>query len=547
MTKIGSLQFDTINPHSKMKTKIELFHNLYPMCQVIKTSDDEYVMYDAKANFAFAVDEKEADTILSILIDRVENKTDSDKLDDSPLSRQLKKLLEAGVFIPGEAESVSSEDREIVSKQIEYWDANVLPRKFVLEATEECNYRCKYCPNTIHEGTGLRSHTHRKMSFETAKRAIDYYFSKYTAFYVRLSEEKKKLLEETIPPTLAWYGGEPLMNFTLQKHAMEYFKSKPWDEFGIDKKYLSFSTNSNMSAMTDDMLHYLVDNNVQLFASLDGPKSENDKCRVFVNGQGTFDTIVKNLKKIKEYAPEYFKEKVVIYAVEATCYDHEKCIDYFENGDFAGDNILYQTQEPIGCIIEHPEEDYENLCANFDERLNFLKDMIDKADTDHFPEKLEEFINFVKIKNDNPKGSNNLGLTLSCPMGIDNNIVGVNGDIHICHKTDGSAPFGNIYSLPIDYSKLVDIYLDHNRSVNEGGCKSCWIVNFCPICGARRLNSGKMNNPTPAECKVIRLEEKLMLMAYFYASQHRPDLVEYIAKKRVNKREYVSVTDVNTY
>ena len=56
-----------------------------------------------------------------------------------------------------------------------------------------------------------------------------------------------------------------------------------------------------------------------------------------------------------------------------------------------------------------------------------------------------------------------------------------------------------------------------------------------------------MQNPTHDECKVIREEERLMLMAYFYAAQYRPDLIEYIAKKRMNRREYVSVTDVNFF
>ncbi len=528
-----------------MQDLLKRFYDTYPMCQVIQTSDKEYIIYDAKSNFAFATKEDETKNILTSLINKDLHNLNKNTSDTHAM--QLKKLLDAGVFIPGPAESVSYEDRDTIRKQIKYWDENVLPRKFVLEATEECNYRCKYCPNTIHEGSTLRGHTHSKMSFETAKRAIDYYFTKYTSFFSRLNDEKKALLLDTIPPTLAWYGGEPLMNFDLQKEAMEYFKSKPWNDYGIDKKVLSFSTNSNMSAMTDDMLHYLVDNNVQLFASLDGPASENDKCRVFVNGKGTFETIVKNLKKIKEFAPEYFKEKVVIYAVEATCYNHQKVIEYFNNGEFAGDNVLYQAQEPIGCIIENPQQAYADICKNFNERLNDLKELIDEADTEHFPEKLEEFISFVRIRNDYPKGSNNLGLTLSCPMGIDNNIVGVDGNIHICHKTDGSAPFGNIYSLPIDYEKLVDIYIDHNHSVNEGGCRSCWIVNFCPICGARRLNNGKMQNPTHDECKVIREEERLMLMAYFYAAQYRPDLIEYIAKKRMNRREYVSVTDVNFF
>ena len=47
--------------------------------------------------------------------------------------------------------------------------------------------------------------------------------------------------------------------------------------------------------MNDEILKFLVDNRVSLFASLDGPGEEHDKCRVFENGEGTFNTAYNNL------------------------------------------------------------------------------------------------------------------------------------------------------------------------------------------------------------------------------------------------------------
>ena len=131
--------------------------------------------------------------------------------------------------------------------------------------------------------------------------------------------------------------------------------------------------------------------------------------------------------------------------------------------------------------------------------------------------------------------------------GIDNNIISVNGDIHICHKTDGSIPFANIHHLPIDYDKLVDIYVEHNRVVNQGGCRSCWAVRFCAVCGASRLRAGRMVNPTFDECEVIRLEQKLFMSAFFYAVENRPDVIEYLERKRENRREYISIMDIHTF
>lgn len=126
-------------------------------------------------------------------------------------------------------------------------------------------------------------------------------------------------------------------------------------------------------------------------------------------------------------------------------------------------------------------------------------------------------------------------------------MIGVNGDIHICHKTDGTAPFANIHNLPINYDKLVDIYLEHNKAVNEGGCRSCWAVRYCSVCGAKRLRKGKMVNPNYNECEVMRMEQQLSMKAFFYAMENRPDVVEYFERKRENRREYISILDIHTF
>ena len=63
---------------------------------------------------------------------------------------------------------------EDLPKMIAYNMEHTFPKRFVLEVTESCNLRCKYCFNTI--GDGNRVHTSRQMDEETAFAAIDYYF-----------------------------------------------------------------------------------------------------------------------------------------------------------------------------------------------------------------------------------------------------------------------------------------------------------------------------------------------------------------------------------
>ncbi|MDR1522058.1 MAG: 4Fe-4S cluster-binding domain-containing protein [Streptococcaceae bacterium] len=79
----------------------------------------------------------------------------------------------------------------------------------ILEVTEKCNLRCKYC---IYHPTHLlhRRFGTKDMSVFTAKCAIDF-----------LASHSQKNQEVYI----GFYGGEPLLNFPLIKFSIQYAKS----------------------------------------------------------------------------------------------------------------------------------------------------------------------------------------------------------------------------------------------------------------------------------------------------------------------------------
>ena len=74
-----------------------------------------------------------------------------------------------------------------------------------LQVTQNCNLRCEYC---VYGGKYLnRKHCNNKMSFETAKAAID--------FGISNSKETRRL-------SIGFYGGEPLLEFELIKKCITY-------------------------------------------------------------------------------------------------------------------------------------------------------------------------------------------------------------------------------------------------------------------------------------------------------------------------------------
>ena len=73
-------------------------------------------------------------------------------------------------------------------------------RTITLQVTQNCNLRCKYC---VYSGSyENRTHSNKRMNFETAKKAIDFLY-------------EHSSLSESVG--VGFYGGEPLLEIELLK------------------------------------------------------------------------------------------------------------------------------------------------------------------------------------------------------------------------------------------------------------------------------------------------------------------------------------------
>lgn len=129
------------------------------------------------------------------------------------------------------------------------------------------------------------------MSFELVKRGIDFLYN-------------HSMNCEVV--NVAFYGGEPLLEFELIKKSIEYAK-----EIFRTKKII-FSLTTNAVLLTDAMMRFFRENDVLLTVSLDGPQNIHDKSRIFANGKGSFEIVYRNLCYFKENYLEYFNHNVLI-------------------------------------------------------------------------------------------------------------------------------------------------------------------------------------------------------------------------------------------
>jgi uncharacterized protein len=530
-------------------TAITCFEKEYPLVKLFK-QDGKNVIYDAKPHFAFILSDEE----LAVLLDVLESEENGDTADinfPSPSpenSRNIRlkfmEMLRSGVFIKGPLEEISPVDRDRIGDQLKYYDENILLRKFCLEVTENCNFRCTYCKRTIAAASG--GHFSTDLSEENAFMGIRYYFRKYTSFFAGLSEEKQKLLLDVVPPGLSWYGGEPFLNFGLIKKTAEYFKALPWNEYSIDNDALHFTANTNLSIMNEEILRFLVDNQVGLYASLDGPAEEHDKCRVFDNGRGTFDLAYSNLLKIKDFDEEYFNKHVSLFGVYTNRHDQKKCAEF--NSSLGAFRCEHFPAQYTGIFVPDVETAIKNYDGSFQDSLQHFRDRAreESEKQDINMELFSGLFGFNRLNVDQPSGKSSLDISVTCPMGFDNLMVAANGDLLICHKSDGNMPIGNCTS-GLDMEKLVDLNEKYNSSINNMECKNCWAIHFCKICAAARMSPDGFINPTRRECDFFRLATEFRFACYFHLSEEHPDLLQKIADYLNDPKHFIGVIDKNEF
>ena len=205
-----------------------------------------------------------------------------DIANDDPLYARLAQKN----FIAAELDVAAQAERWRNKNQFLFYGPTL--HAFVL--TGRCNFGCQYCHSSI---VGMHR-TDTDMSIEVAERAVDMAF------------------QSTSPGiTIEFQGGEPMANWDVLQHVVEYARQKN----ALIGKALSFSLVSNLSLMTEDKLDYLLERKVQICTSIDGPKDLHNKHRIYRDADG-FDTTTGWMKRINERYVELGLDSN-LYRVEA--------------------------------------------------------------------------------------------------------------------------------------------------------------------------------------------------------------------------------------
>lgn len=157
-------------------------------------------------------------------------------------------------------------------------------RIMVMHLTGHCNLRCKYC---FVDGGKVPGFDKSFMDTGTARAAIDHF-----AKALGSSEP-----EGGQAPAIVFYGGEPLLNPTSFRWALDYIRRL--QEHKILPSKLGKALITNGTCVTSGVVELIARHEVSVSLSLDGPRDIHNANRKTTGEKGTFDQAMRGFKNLR--------------------------------------------------------------------------------------------------------------------------------------------------------------------------------------------------------------------------------------------------------
>jgi len=188
----------------------------------------------------------------------------------------------------------------------------------VIKLTQMCNMKCVYCPHAQEDNDLMKHHENRTICEAVALNGID--------IFLKHSDKTSNL-------DVVFFGGEPLIAFPLIKKIVTYTEAR------TRGKLVTFNITTNALMMTEEMMIFFSSHRFSVCISLDGPREIHDLNRKNKRGEGTFDRVIRNYRKLKQKF-ETTHSKVLINAVFDKKCNIPIVEAFFSGEDFKGVTIF---------------------------------------------------------------------------------------------------------------------------------------------------------------------------------------------------------------
>ena len=437
-----------------------------------KEINDEYLITNDLGKFLFI----DKDDMKNMIMQRFED-----------IEEEKIKLLKDKYFIYNDRDNFIEIASKELNKTKSYLNQGTQLHIFVL--TTYCNLNCIYCQASTYNSIEECRSNDKFMSKETAEKAVDI-----------------ALQSPAVNLTFEFQGGEPLANFEVLKHIVNYSKEKN-KEYNKDIRY---SLVSNLTLINEEMIAFLVDNNVGISTSIDGPEELHNINRAYLNGN-SLNITKEKMKAINDVS----RCDNMVQAIQTTSKFSlkypKKIVDEYIS---LGMNTLFlRPLTPMGYAAKN----WSKLGYTSDEYLEFYKIALD-----YIIEKAVEGVNIreghasillKKILRNDP--INYMELRSPCGGAIGQLAYNYDGNIYTCDEGRMLAEMGDeSFKLGcVSNNNLKDLIKNPVcRTVAISscleiipGCEQCVYSPYCgvcPVCNYAQYNNLFAPNINSYRCKI---------------------------------------------
>jgi His-Xaa-Ser system radical SAM maturase HxsB len=283
--------------------------------------------------------------------------------------------------------------------------------------------------------------------------------------------------------TFEFQGGEPLANFEVLKYIVNYSKERN-KELGKD---ICYSMVSNLTLLNEEMINFILENNIGLSTSIDGPEAVHNVNRKYNNGN-SLEITKSKMKLIKDVA----NSPNVVQAIQTTSkfslnYPKEIVDEYVSLGL---KTIFVRPLTPMGYAAKY----WGEFGYTADEYLDFyektLDYIIELASKGINISEANAVILLKKILNNDP--INYMELRSPCGGAIGQLAYNYDGNIYTCDEGrmlaemgDESFKLGNVFENSL--KELIKSPACKTVAVSScleaiPGCEQCVYSPYCGVC-----------------------------------------------------------------
>lgn len=327
---------------------------------------------------------------------------------------------------------------------------------FTIEMTQQCNLRCKYC---IYSGEydNRRSHNEQSFPSDATPSLIN--------FIAQHADKSAPVI------TVCFYGGEALLQKDLIQKIIHELSSLNYT--------FEYSISSNGVLLNEETVEWLCSTtNLKVTITIDGDKLIHDANRVFPSGKGTFDIVMKNLKRFKDKYPEEYDKRIQFLSTV-------DCITRLpELSTFWEQHHLLASHRPVHIstilpnfskeVLSDPTSQLRKQLSIYDMAMaSYLR-----GEENILTDEINRLIGIIEHREffELPQRQR----FITCCHNPYSCFITSTGQLYVCEKFNSENSVGNL-ECGFDITALKKINTIFTKRKNSH-CSTCWAKRLCRIC-----------------------------------------------------------------